>query len=159
VTREQDQPPVVVARLPDAAASALADEDRDTAWLTAAERQWPRRSLTTERGRLLTLALPAGARLTPGQVLHVEPGWWVRLEAALEPVFVVVPRTTAEAVRIALEVGGQHGALAIDGEHLLVPDDPVLQRLLIKLEVPWSRARRAFVPISQGTPHSAHRTC
>lgn len=146
--------PIVVPALPAPSdAGALARLARDPVRLTAAERRWPRRRVTTAGGRVLALALPAGTVLTPGLVLHVAPDWYACLEAAAEPVLAVAPRSAAERIRVALEVGSQHAALAVDGECLLVPDEPPLERLLRRLDVPWTRARLPFAPIATGTPH------
>ena len=145
---------VLVEALPAAADPArLEDLERDSVRLTAAERRWPRRRVTTARGRVLALALPSGAALMPGSVLHVGPGFYVCLEAALEPVLAVTPRTAVERIRVALAVGNQHGSLGVDGERLLVPDEPAMERLLERLDVPWARTRSAFTPVSTGTPH------
>ena len=154
--------PIVVVALPAPPdAETLARLQRDPVRLTAAERRWPRRRVTTAGGRVLALALsggagaPVGAALAPGCVLHVGPDWYACLEAALEPVLAITPRSAPERIRVALEVGSQHAALAVDGDGLLVPDEPALERLLRRLDVPWTRARRPFAPVATGTPHRA----
>lgn len=147
--------PIVVSALPAPPAPAdLAGLERDTIRLTAQERGWPRRRVTSVRGRLLALALPLNQVLLPGTVLHVGEGWYVVLEPAAEPVLAVTPRTSSEAIRVALEVGNLHAVLAVDGELLLVPDEPAMERLLSRLDVPWTRTRSPFRPISVGTPHA-----
>ena len=78
--------PVVVVTHPhvhlhDADLSRL---ERDALVLTAEERRWGRRRVTTQAGRTLALALPTGSVLTPGDILHVGPGWYVVIEAALD---------------------------------------------------------------------------
>jgi len=92
--------------------------ERDALVLTAEERRWGRRRVTTRAGRALALALPTGSVLTPGDILHVGPGWYVVIEAAPEPVLAVTPRSREEAIRIAFEVGNRHFTLAVDGERL-----------------------------------------
>lgn len=144
---------VVVALAAPADAAALAGLEADPVLLTAEERCWPRRRVTTEGGRVLTLALPSGEALRPGDVLHVGAGWYAVLGAAPEPVLSVAPRTLAEGLRVAHAVGNQHAVLALDGERLLVPDEPAMERLMRRLDVAWGRARLAFVPRSFGTPH------
>jgi urease accessory protein UreE len=147
--------PVVVEQLPappDPAALARLTCERIA--LTARERRYPRRRVTTDGGHVLVLALPQGRALEPGIVLHVARDWYAVLEAALEPVLAVGPLATGDRIRLAHEVGGQHSDIALDGEELLVPDDPVMMRLVCRLELPWKRARRAFMPISMGIPHA-----
>ena len=53
---------------------------------------------------------------------------WSR--AATEAVLAVTPRSREEALRVAFEVGNRHFTLAVDGERLLVPDDPAMEQLL-----------------------------
>ncbi len=147
--------PVVVVTHPhvhlhDADLSRL---ERDALVLTAEERRWGRRRVTTQAGRTLALALPTGSALTPGEILHVGPGWYVVIEAAPEPVLVVTPRSRDEAIRIAFEVGNRHFTLALDGERLLIPDDPAMEQLLGRLDVAFERVQRVFVPVGAGHRH------
>jgi len=149
--------PVVVVTHPhvhlhDADLSRL---ERDALVLTAEERRWGRRRVTTQAGRTLALALPTGSVLTPGDILHVGPAWYVVIEAAREPVLAVTPRSREEALRIAFEVGNRHFTLAIDGERLLVPDDPAMDQLLGRLGVAFERVQSVFVPVGAGHRHDA----
>jgi urease accessory protein len=137
------------------AGADLAGLERDAVVLTAEERRWGRRRLLTRAGRELALALPTGTTLAAGEVLHVGPGWYVAVEAAAEPVLVVRPRSPEEALRVAFEVGNRHFTLAVDGDRLLVPDDPAMTQLLQRLGVAWARERAAFLPIGAGHRHDA----
>jgi urease accessory protein len=134
------------AHLHDADLSGL---DRDTLVLTAEERRWSRRRVTTTGGRQIALALPTGSVMKPGDVLYVarESGWYVVVQAAEEPVLAVAPASREEAIRVAFEVGNRHFAVAIDGDGLLVPDDPAMEQLLSRLGVAWERRRAAFSPL------------
>ena len=127
--------------------------ERDALVLTAEERRWGRRRVTTEKGRELALALPTGSVLEPGKILHVARDFYVVIEAAREPVLAVSPRTHDEALRVAFEVGNRHFTLAVDGDRLLVPDDPAMEQLLGRLEVPWRRDHATFVPLGTGHRH------
>ena len=131
----------------------LAGRERDVMVLTAEERRWTRRRVITRGGRAVALALPTGSVLDPGAVVLVEPGWYVVVEAAPEPVLAVVPRSRVEALRVAFEVGNRHFTLALDGERLLVPDDPPMEQLLTRLAVPWRRELAPFVPLGTGHVH------
>ena len=136
--------------LPDGAPAGL---ERDALVLTAEERRWGRRRVTTRAGHTLALALPTGSVLMPGEILHVGAGWYVVIEAAPEPVLAVTPRSREEAVRVAFEVGNRHFTLAIDGERLLVPDDPAMGQLFTRLGVAFERVRSVFVPVGAGHRH------
>jgi len=131
----------------------LAGREADALVLTGEERRWGRRRVRTRAGRELHLALPTGAGLTPGDVIHVDAGWYVRVEAAPEPVLVVRPASFAEAVRVAFEVGNRHFTLAVDGDRLLIPDDPAMVQLLDRLGFAYERIETAFVPIGAGHRH------
>jgi urease accessory protein len=131
----------------------LSGHERDTLVLTAEERRWGRRRVTTTGGRTLALALPTGTTLTPGEILHVGPDWYLIVEGAPEPVLAVTPASGEEALRIAFEVGNRHFTLALDGERLLVPDDRAMDQLLTWLGVPFERAQAVFVPIGRGHRH------
>jgi urease accessory protein len=133
--------------------SELAGRERDVVVMTAEERRWGRRRVVTLGGRELGLALPTGSVLGPGEVVHVDDGWYVVVEAAAEPVLVVVPRSWQEGLRVAFEVGNRHFTLAADGERLLVPDDPAMEQLLRRLAVPFERTRAVFVPLGHGHRH------
>jgi urease accessory protein len=145
---------VVVTELPGAVGeAALAGRERDTLVLTADERRWGRRRVTTTAGRTLALALPTGSVLRPGALLHVTAEWFVVVECAAEACLAVTPASHEEALRIAFEVGNRHFNLALDGERLLVPDDPGMDILLTRMNVQFERVRAPFVPIGRAQRH------
>ena len=127
----------------------LSSLDRDTLVLTAEERRWSRRRVTTTGGRQVALALPTGSVMKPGDILYVarESGWYVVVEAAREPVIAVTPTSRDEAIRVAFEVGNRHFAVAIDGDRLLVPDDPAMEQLLTRMGLTWEHTRAVFSPL------------
>lgn len=127
--------------------------ERDTLVLTAEERRWGRRRVKTRQGRDLALALPTGTVLTPGDLLYVGRDWYVVVEAASEPVLAVTPRSRDEGLRVAFEVGNRHCTLAVDGDRLLVLDDPAMEQLLTRLGVPWERTAAVFVPVGVAHRH------
>ena len=144
---------VIAARPASREPADLAGFEPDAVELTAQERRRPRRRVVTRAGRALTLMLATGETLAPGDLLHVGPGWYVTVAAASEALLAVQPRSPREAIRVALEVGRLHSALAVTGGRLLVPDEPATERLLQRLAVRWERCHEAFHPISTGSPH------
>src|SRR3989454_12255955 len=70
----------------------LSRRERDSLVLTAEERPWGRRRVTTQAGRTLALALPTGSMLPPGDILHVAIDWYAVIEAAPEAVRAGEPR-------------------------------------------------------------------
>ena len=131
----------------------LSGREKDVLALTAEERRWGRRRVTTVGGRMLALALPTGTVMRPGDVLYVATDWYVMVEAAPEPVLAVRPRSREEALRVAFEVGNRHFTIAIDGDGLLVPDDPAMEQLLTRLAVAFERVNAIFVPLGAGHRH------
>jgi urease accessory protein len=150
--------PVVVITRPQVPVhdADLSRRDRDLLVLTAEERRWGRRRVTTQAGRVLALALPTGSTLTPGDILHVAADWYVVVEAAPEPVLAVTPRSRDEALRIAWEVGNRHFTLALDGDRLLLADDTAMVQLLGRLDVPFERVQSIFIPLGAGHRHDSH---
>ena len=131
----------------------LSGRETDVLALTAEERRWGRRRVTTVGGRMLALALPTGTVMRPGDVLYVAADWYVTIEAAPEPVLAVRPRSREEALRVAFEVGNRHFTIALDGERLLVPDDPAMEQLLTRLAVAFEKVDAIFVPLGAGHRH------
>jgi urease accessory protein len=131
----------------------LAHRERDTLRLPWEERRWTRKRVTTSGGREVALALPTGSVLRAGEVIWVDAAWYLIVEAAPEPVLAVSPRSPAEAIRVAFEVGNRHFTLALRGEEMLVPDDTAMEQLLTRLGVPWRRVDAVFDPIGAGHRH------
>jgi urease accessory protein UreE len=131
----------------------LAGLERDVVVMTAEERRWGRRRVTTRAGRELALALPTGTVVEPAEVLHVDVEWYVVVEAAMEAVLAVMPRSREEGLRIVFEVGNRHCVVAVEGERLLVPDDAAMEQLLRRLGVAFERTRAVFAPLGHGHRH------
>jgi urease accessory protein len=128
-------------------AESLEGKERDTLRLVWHERRWTRKRMTTSAGREVALALPTGSVLRPGDIVAVESEWYLAIQASPELVFSVCPRSTAEAIRIAYEVGNRHFPLALDGDFLLVPDDSAMEQLLRRLGASWQRREAVFDPL------------
>jgi urease accessory protein len=102
---------------------------------------------------VLVLALPTGSVLAPGEVLHLDREWYVVVEPAMEALLAVVPRSTRELARVAFEVGNRHFTLAWHEGRVLVPDDPAMEQLLKRLEMPFERICAVFEPLGRGHRH------
>jgi urease accessory protein len=144
---------VITARACIRDAVVLAGKERDTLRLTWEERRWTRKRVVTSAGRTVALALPTGSVLRDGDVLAIEEGWYLVVEARPEPVLAALPRDCAEAIRLAFDVGNRHFALALEGEALLVPDDTATVQLLTRSGVSWERRQAVFNPIGGGHGH------
>lgn len=132
----------------------LRGKQEDTLVLTSEQRRWVRGRFTSVQGREIALALPTGTILLPGTVLAVETDWYLKIAPAPEPVLVVSPADTAEAIRIAFEVGNRHFPLGLKDRLLLVPDDTAMIQLLNRLGVQFERRQEIFHPIGHAHRHT-----
>ncbi|HTG11620.1 MAG TPA: urease accessory protein UreE [Candidatus Eisenbacteria bacterium] len=131
-------------------AAAVAGKARDTLRLSWEERRWTRKRAVTTAGREVALALPTGTVLEPGDVLAVEEGWYLAVEARPEPVLVLFPESYEAAVRIAFDVGNRHFSMGADGDTLVVPDDTAMEDLVRRLGVRWERREAVYSPLHGG---------
>ena len=131
-------------------AAAVAGKARDTLRLTWEERRWTRKRAVTTAGREVALALPTGTVLEPGDVLAVEEGWYLAVEARPEPVLALFPESYEAAVRIAFDVGNRHFSMGADGDTLVVPDDTAMEDLVRRLGVRWERREVVYSPLHGG---------
>ncbi|HTV57349.1 MAG TPA: urease accessory protein UreE [Verrucomicrobiae bacterium] len=146
---------IIIDHLPDhAAENHLAGKQEDTLVLTSEQRRWVRGRFTSSQGREIALALPTGTILSPGAVLIVENDWYLKIAPAPESVLVVSPKDTAEAIRIAFEVGNRHFPLGLKDRLLLIPDDTAMVQLLERLGVPFDRRQEIFHPIGHAHRHA-----
>jgi urease accessory protein len=131
-------------------AGALEGKARDTLRLTWEERRWTRKRVTTTAGREVALALPTGSVLEPGEILTVEDDWYLAVEGRPEPVLAIFPRSREDALRFAFDVGNRHVTLAIDGDALVVPDEPAMRQLVARVGARWERREVVYTPLGGG---------
>jgi urease accessory protein len=131
----------------------LREKEEDKLVLNWEQRRWMRGRFTTARGRKIGIALPTGTTLAHGAILHVAPDWYLKMEAAIEPVLEILPSGFDEAVKIAFEVGNRHFPLALEDGKILVPDDKAMVRLLERLGARWEKRQAIFEPIGSTQLH------
>jgi len=131
----------------------LREKEEDKLVLNWEQRRWMRGRFTTAQGRKIGVALPTGTALRHGSILYVGEDWYLKIEAAAEPVLEIVPSDCNEAVKLAFEIGNRHFPLALEENKILVPDDKVMVRLLERLGSPWVRRRAIFEPIGNTQLH------
>lgn len=148
---------IVVDHLPERPSrEALAGRERDVLRARFEERRWTRRRLKTASGREVALALPTGSVLEHGALLFLGPDFYLEVEAIPEPVLAVLPGSYREGLRAAFEVGNLHFPLGVDGERLLVPDDPAMEQLLTRLGLAFEKTEAVFNPVGAGHRHGPH---
>jgi urease accessory protein UreE len=132
----------------------LRAKEEDKLVLSWEQRRWMRGRFTTVRGRKIGVALPTGTTPPHGAILYVGPDWYLKIEAAVEPVLEILPSDYIEAVKIAFEVGNLHFPLALEESKILVPDDKVMVRLMDRLGARWERRQAIFEPIGNTQLHT-----
>ncbi|HTW87656.1 MAG TPA: urease accessory protein UreE, partial [Candidatus Binataceae bacterium] len=136
----------------------LAGLERDRLQLSWEERRWTRRRVRTVAGREIALALPTGTMLEPGVILLIERDWYLEVEALPEPLIAIQPGSWPAAIRAAFEIGNRHFPLAIEGETILVPDDPAMEQLALRLGDRWERRSAVFRPLASSPARHSHDT-
>jgi urease accessory protein len=120
--------------------------------MTADERRRVRRRLRIAPGLELLLALPTGAVLPVGQLLHVEGGIGYRVAASPEPVVAVRPETTTEAARLGHLIGNLHRDIDLADDLVIALWDAGLEARLRSAGFTVAVERRPF----HGRPPGEH---
>jgi len=145
---------LIIDRLhPSANQDDLRAKEEDKLVLTWEQRRWMRGRFTTAQGRKIGVALPTGTTLANGTILYVGTDWYLKIEAAIEPVLEILPSDYNQAVKIAFEIGNRHFPLALEESKILVPDDKTMVRLMERLGAPWERRQAIFDPIGNTQLH------
>lgn len=147
---------LIIDRLtPSFRADDLRTKEEDKLVLGWEQRRWLRGRFTTAKGRKVGIALPTGTTLAPNSILWIGSDWYLRIEAAIEPVLEITPSDYEHGVRIAFEVGNRHFPLAMEKGKILVPDDNAMVRLMDRLDASWERRQMVFTPVG-GSQHHQH---
>jgi urease accessory protein UreE len=131
----------------------LRTKEEDKLVLGWEQRRWVRGRFTTVNGRKIGVALPTGTTLVPDSILWIGPDWYLRIEAATEPVLEITPADYEHAVKVAFEVGNRHFPLAIERGKIVVPDESSMVRLMDRLNASFERRQIVFNPIGSPQQH------
>jgi urease accessory protein len=124
---------------------------------TQLELDWDQRSrsrfdATDSAGRRLGMFLPRGQVLRGGDVLVVEDGSLVQVQAKAQPVLVVRPcaehGSPFDLLRAAYHLGNRHVQLELQSDRLQLEPDHVLADLLRQMHLIVSEAQAPFEPES-----------
>ena len=118
--------------------------------LTWDVRQKSRFDAEDSRGRRLGVFLPRGTVVRGGDVLVVEDGTLVRVDAAPQPVSVVRaapgPAAPFDLMRAAYHLGNRHVPLELQPDHLKFEPDHVLAQMLVMMGLAVTDANLPFEP-------------
>lgn len=95
-----------------------AGKPEDTVRLDHDQRNRRRMVYTTQAGRPILLDMPRPVHLRDGDLLRLEDGTLVRVDAVAEPLTEIHAHSTSEMVRIAWHLGNRHlPTQLLSGEH------------------------------------------
>src|ERR1700692_2583261 len=110
---------LIIDRLiPPVSVNDLQGKEEDKLVLAWEQRRWMPGRFTTAKERKIGIALPPGPTPAPDSILYVGPEWYLRIEAATEPVLEVLPSGYKEAIKIAFEVGNRHFPFAMQESNI-----------------------------------------
>jgi urease accessory protein len=118
---------------------------RDTLTLRWEERRQGHGRRKSDGGVEFAVSLPAGVVLKDGDRLVLEPEQTiVTVREALEPVYIVQPKTPQDWAYYAYHVGNRHQQVMIGDTELIFLRDPAVRSLLEQLRVPFETGERPF---------------
>lgn len=126
---------------------------RDSVVLNWRDRRKSRQKVKTAKGVELTLALPTGTILKDGDILYRDDRWVIIVEAEKEEVLVISFEQAAQAAAIAYELGNRHLPLSIHRAVLMIPEDPVVEKLLQQSHIDYQYAKEVFEPVRTLSHH------
>jgi urease accessory protein len=122
--------------------------------LTSGDLAKHRQRVKTDSGRELGIALPHGATLKDGDVLHVDAELAIVVEQAEEDLLRLLPRTPEEFGAMGYQVGNLHRAAMIDHHGIAVLYDKAIEALAHRFHISTLRAPGKFRPAqNQGHSH------
>ncbi|MGB7412803.1 MAG: urease accessory protein UreE [Thermosynechococcaceae cyanobacterium] len=122
--------------------------------LTAEERMRSHFPFTTDDGTPIHLQLPRGTVLRDGDVLTAKDQTLLQIKAKREPVLVVQAKNQLDLLRAAYHLGNRHVALEITPTCLRLAPDPVLEAMLLKLQLNVAIEEHPFQPETGAYSHS-----
>ncbi|RMF21272.1 MAG: urease accessory protein UreE [Cyanobacteria bacterium J083] len=114
--------------------------------LTAEERRRSRYRYQTSSGEELFVRLARGTFLQDGDFLYSESGDILKIVAKPEPVITVIGKKPLDLLKAAYHLGNRHIALEIKPEYLRLSPDPVLEKMLLQLNLTLKHEVVAFFP-------------
>ncbi|MDK3072910.1 urease accessory protein UreE [Sedimentitalea sp. JM2-8] len=111
------------------------------------ERHVRRRVMETTDGQRVLVDLPEPVMLNHGDLLVLDNGAEVWIEAAEEALYDVQARDLVHQAELAWHIGNRHLAAEIQPEGIRILQDHVIRTMLEKLGATVSEVRAPFVPV------------
>ena len=124
-----------------------ATETAGTVTLIYADRCRRRIQMTDDRGAPFLLSLQRAVRLSDGDGLELEQGGYLRVVAGPEPLVEARAEDARHLAKLAWHIGNRHvPAEIVDGLHLRIVFDSVLEAMLRQLGADTRRVEAPFAP-------------
>lgn len=128
---------------------------RDTLTLTWEDRRQGHGRRRSDGGLEFAISLASGTVLKAGDCMILEPERTiVKIEEAIEPVYVVRPQSPREWAFYAYHVGNRHQQVMIGESELIFLQNPAVRSLLEQLHVPFEAGNRPFTAALANVGHS-----
>ena len=128
---------------------------RDTITLSWEDRRQGHGRRKSDSGIEFAISLPDGTVLKSGDcfVLETEKAI-VAVQEAIQPVYVIRPKTSQEWAYYAYHVGNRHQSVMIGESELIFLENPAVRSLLDQLHVQYTTDARPFTAALANIGHS-----
>jgi urease accessory protein UreE len=128
---------------------------KDTLTMSWEDRRRGHGRRRSDAGIEFAISLPSGTILKRGHYLVLEnEKTVVAIEEAMEPVYIVRPKTSPEWAYYAYHAGNRHQQVMIGETELIFPQNPAVRSLLEQMQVQFETDRRPFTAtLSTGHTH------
>ncbi len=130
--------------------------DHDPLFLTSDERASPHMVGHTERGRDLRISMPRGTELNDGDVLALDGGTAIIVQAAPEDLFAISPESAYYWGVAGYLLGNLHRPVRFTDDAMLTPADPMVADLLNRLDIVYEQKAMPFVGKRFGSHTGEH---
>ena len=128
---------------------------RDTITLAWDDRRQGHGRRTSNTGIEFAISLPAGRVLKDGDSFVLDPEKTiVVVQEAVEPVYVIRPKTSQEWAYYAYHIGNRHQSVMIGESELIFLQNPAVKSLLEQLHVRYTSDARPFTAALANIGHS-----
>ncbi|WP_310620499.1 urease accessory protein UreE [Flexibacterium corallicola] len=131
--------------------------------LASHERHLRRKVLIAQSGEEVLVELEHAAALGHGDVLVLEDGRGIRIEAVVEPLFEVKAKDTLHHMQLCWHLGNRHLSAQIEPARILIVRDHVIKDMLEGLGAAVNPVEERFTPVrgayhKQGHHHAHGHT-
>ena len=128
---------------------------RDTITLAWEDRRQGHGRRRSDSGIEFAISLPGGTVLKNGDCFVLDPEKAIiAVQEALQPVYVIRPKTSQEWAYYAYHVGNRHQSVMIGESEMIFLENPAVRSLLDQLHVQYTTDARPFTAALANIGHS-----